>query len=133
MIKPKILYGQKWVDDESFVLAGRKSRHEDQNLPTYEYIEYTQEVEQALEQQAQYDELVKAVGHAHQIQHEPPDVVKAMDALSDVFKAYKPFLPPPSIADRLDELSDTVLGTTSYTNIMNKIRALAEEVRELEK
>ena len=49
-----------------------------------------------------------------------------------LYRAVQPFLPPPSIADRLDELSDTVYGSVSHTNMMNKIRALAEEVREIE-
>ena len=60
MNKPKIFYGQKWVNDNSVVLAGSKSKHEDKNLPMYEYIEYTQEVEQALNNQRHESEWVIA-------------------------------------------------------------------------
>ena len=83
----------------------------------------------------QYDALVKAVGHAYQIQHEPPDVTKAMDALSDVFKAYKPFLPPASIADRIDALANKYEASSVefIASGAETLHALAEEVRELEK
>ena len=54
------------------------------------------------------------------------------DSCSEEFKtlrrAIQPFLPPPSIADRLDALA---IGTTEGQRV--KLRAIAKELREGEK
>ena len=40
--------------------------------------------------------LINAVEHARQIQHEPPDVTKALSALIGIFEAQEPFRAQPA-------------------------------------
>jgi hypothetical protein len=46
--RPKVVYGQKWVNDDSVVLAGARNKHADQSLPVYKYLEITPEIEDAI-------------------------------------------------------------------------------------